>query len=118
MIIYLLPPLIMQQACSNGSCGTPQQMAGNCQPSSQAGCDSSDCCPKSHMEKMACMVKCAKMCLMKDKMKAHLEAKMGKKLDEAAALAVDVFLDGWDHKVGHAKKKHEAEEKLMKLMMG
>jgi len=58
---------------------------------------------------------CAKKELMKDKMKAHLDAKVGKKMDEAADLITNLYLEKMETMMDCGEKKSEAEEQLMKI---
>ena len=75
----------------------------------EENCCCRSCCSKE--EKILHLAKCAKHELLKEKMKKHFEAKMGKKLDKIAELAVDAVLAHMQHKKAekHACEKLEAD---------
>lgn len=68
---------------NNQSCDAPKASEGGC----------------TLAEDLLCLAKCAKHELIKDKMKAHLEAKMGKTLDKLALAAVEAMLACLDNKM-------------------
>ena len=61
-------------------------------------------------------VKCAKQCLLKDKIKAKLEAKMGKHLDEVADLAVEMLMGKMEMKKAKHAKQQQMMEKMQNVM--
>lgn len=70
--------------------------------SNKESCDSSakkpsDCC--TFAEDMVCLAKQAKKELLKEKMKAVYEEKLGEKMDKVAALAVDAALACMQHQM-------------------
>ena len=73
------------------------------------GCGSEGNCPAGDMLDA---VKCAKKTLLKEKIKARLEAQMGKKLDAAADLAVEMYMGKMEMK----KMKHEKMDEMMQKM--
>jgi hypothetical protein len=64
-------------------------------------------------EDILCLAKCAKHELLKEKMKKLLEAKIGKKLDKVAEVAVDAVLACMEHKMAAKHACHQYEENLM-----
>ena len=73
-------------------------------------CGQQECCC-SIEEEMLSLVKCAKHDLLKDKMKKLLEAKIGRKLDEVAAVTVNAIIAKMERKIAqkHACKQYEDE---------
>lgn len=59
-------------------------------------------------------VKGAKKCLLKDKIKQRLEAKMGKHLDEMADMAVEMLMG----KIEMKKQKQMKQQQMMEKMKG
>jgi len=53
---------------------------------------------------------------MEDKIKAKLEAKVGKKLDKMADLAVEMLLDEWEGMKGKLDGKKQMMEKMKGVM--
>ena len=96
--------------CTNNSCKTENP----------CGCNNQSCgCNKSQYKEQCTMAedvmdlaKWAKKELLKEKMKDILKAKMGKKLDKIAEVAVDAVIACMEHK--HASKQacHQYEESL------
>jgi hypothetical protein len=70
-------------------------------------------CSHSMAEEMMGFVKCAKHDLLKDKMKKLLEAKIGKRLDEVASVAVDAILAKMEHKIVQKNACEQYEDDLM-----
>jgi hypothetical protein len=64
-------------------------------------------------EKSLRLVKCAKHDLLKDKMKKLLEAKIGKRLDKVAEVAVDAILLKMDHKMAQKDMYEKLEDDLI-----
>lgn len=64
-------------------------------------------------EDLLCLAKSAKHDLLKEKMKALLEAKIGKKLDQVAAAAVDAVLAHLQHTVAQKQACKQYKENLM-----
>lgn len=69
---------------AEGSCNTPAS-------------PSEECCTLA--EDLLCLAKSAKHALLQEKMKKVLEAKIGKKLDKVAEVAVEALLTQWQHKM-------------------
>ena len=59
------------------------------------------------------LVKCAKHELLREKMKKLLEAKIGKKLDKVAEVAVNAVLACMQHKMAAKQACDQYEENLM-----
>lgn len=88
---------------------------GACQ--SENSCETQNTCgpAKGHREKeectfaedLLCLVKNAKHELLQEKMKHVLEAKIGKKLDKIAEVAVDAFLAEMQQRMA---QKHACEQ--------
>ena len=63
-------------------------------------------------EDLLCLAKSAKHDLLKEKMKKLLEAKIGKKLDKVAEVAVDAVLACMQHKMAAKEACNDYQEKL------
>ena len=114
---------MQHSTCTDGQCSMPSygsyKTACKSQTCHDVYCPTKDF-PKSPEEAFGHLMKLgmeAKKELMKDKMKAHLEAKEGTKMNQVAELAVDSLLGAWEqHMQGHMKK-HEVVEKFKEMMM-
>lgn len=77
---------------------------------------------KGYVSEMIALVKRAKRELLKEKMKANLEAKIGKKLDGVADLFVNAMIDEYKEKyekMREFKEKHdEYEQRLREIFEG
>jgi hypothetical protein len=95
--------------CNNGSCDSGK---GSCEskPSSSDGCNIA--------EDILCLAKSAKHELLKEKMKKGFEAKMGKKLDKIAEVAVDAVLACLEHKMAAKQGCEEYQAKLFAAFKG
>src|SRR5476649_1173918 len=80
-------------------------------------CGQEECCC-TLAEDILCLVKCAKHELLKDKMKKLLEAKIGKKLDKVAEVAVDAVLACMQHKMTEKQACDQYKENLMAAFKG
>ncbi len=67
---------------------------------------------KDYVSALIWLAYSAKKELLKEKMKANLEAKVGKKLDEVANIAVDAMIDKYKGMRECGKKRDEFEERL------
>ena len=75
------------------------------------------CCHDNYADDLVYLAKQAKKELIKEKMKAALEAKIGKKLDKVAALAVETALEWMKHKKEGKEacdKYHASLENILK----
>jgi len=81
----------------------------------QRGCGRGEEKPDKMAELMA-TVKEAKECLLKDKIKAKLEAKIGTHLDALADVAVEMLTAKWEIKKEMKEKKQVWKEKLEGMM--
>jgi hypothetical protein len=117
----------MHNTCSGPNC-SPQSYGPSQQCGSSCGCKSS-CGPKkpcpteqlahSPAEMASELIEaalCAKKMLMKEKLKAQFEKKMGQKMDEIADVVTSAILDMWKNKQGGIKLKHETVSKLESIM--
>lgn len=101
----------MKDSCtSNQSCSPASQSGGQC--SSQSCCDAD----QDMFDKLMKLTECAKKDLMKQKIMAKLDAKMGDKMDEVATLMTDILLEKWNIMQSACSKKEEAKKKLEDLM--
>lgn len=64
-------------------------------------------------EDLFCLAKSAKQELLKEKMKKNLEAKIGKKLDKIAEVAVDAVLACLQQKMAEKQACEQYKENLM-----
>jgi len=58
---------------------------------------------------------CAKQELMKEKLKASLDAKAGKKMDQVAELIIGAFMEKLKEKMENSEEKGDLEDKIMKI---
>lgn len=124
----------MDHSCSGGSCGAVSHMGGACGGGgsccSQSSCSGGSCCsgggcscgcgaeencPGGDLYDAA---KHAKKCLLKEKIKARLESKMGKKLDQMADMAVEILLAKWEMKKQKEEKMSSMTAKLGTILHG
>ena len=113
----------MHNQCSGGQCGLPSSCGcgdscgcgSSCGYESRCtcGCGMQGNCPGGDLMEL---VKGAKACLLKDKIKQRLEAKIGKHLDAKADMAVDMMLAMWEMKKEKHQKKQEWMEKMQAVM--
>jgi len=89
--------IYMKQCLSNNSCET------------ESTCHQGESCV---MEEIHHLAKCAKHELLKEKMKKHFEAKIGKKLDKVAEVVVDAVLARMQHKKADKQACEQFEEDL------
>jgi hypothetical protein len=64
-------------------------------------------------EDILCLAKSAKHDLLKEKMKKQLEAKIGKKLDKIAEVAVDAVLAHYQHAMAEKQACEQYKENLI-----
>ncbi len=74
----------------------------------------SDCC--TFAEDMVCLAKQAKKELIKEKMKAVFEEKIGEKMDKVAELAVDAALACMQHQLAGKEACDEYKENLLAVI--
>lgn len=107
-----------EHSCAGGQCAVGM-MHGWHHPMAHEACKCGGMCghgepmEKDEFHELLEKVKCAKESLLKDKIKQRLEAKIGKKLDHIADLAVEALLGKWEIK----SKKHELKERVAEKMM-
>ena len=94
--------------CNEGYCSTDK---GSCD-SGKGSCDSGTSEECTWAEDLLCLAKCAKHELLKEKMKKELEAKMGKKLDAVAKVAVEAVIKCMEHKMEAMEACNDYKEKL------
>ena|SRR5271168_3126771 len=82
---------------TENSCSTGAQTEGEC----------------TIAEDLLCLAKSAKHDLLKERMKKILEAKIGKKLDKVAEVAVEAALACMQHKMAEKQACEDYHEKLM-----
>ncbi|MBK6895702.1 MAG: hypothetical protein IPH06_03835 [Alphaproteobacteria bacterium] len=92
--------------CNDNSCSTEICDSG------KGSCDSGKSEECTWAEDLLCLAKCAKHELLKEKMKKELEAKMGKKLDAVAKVAVEAMLKCIEHKMEAMEACHDYKDKL------
>ena len=91
---------------------------GSCETENKCGTggrQQEECCTLA--EDILCLAKCAKHELLKQKMMKVLEAKMGKKLDKVAEVAVEALLAGFEHKMAGKHVCDSYKDKLMQALM-
>ena len=93
--------------CTDNSCETEN----SCHTGPQSG----EC---TIAEDLLCLAKSAKHDLLKDKMKKIFEAKIGKKLDKVAEVAVDAVLACMQQKIAAKEACESYSEKLMEALKG
>lgn len=108
-----------QSCCSSHGCGSESGHSCHggscqCQCHHHEECHHHDTCD-SHEAQILCLVKWSKYKLLKEKIMKQLEAKMGKKLDEVAVVAVDAFLAEWEQKENAKKTCNTFQEKLCNI---
>lgn len=69
-------------------------------------------------EDLLCLAKSAKHDLLKEKMKKIFEAKIGKKLDQVAEVAVDAVLAHWQQTAAQKQACEQYKEKLTAAFKG
>lgn len=80
------------------------------------GPEKEDCC--TFAEDVLCLAECAKHELLKEKMKKVFEARIGKKLDKVAELAVNAFLDCMEHEMAGKHACEQYKENLFAALKG
>lgn len=95
--------------CHEDSCDTE----GSCDTGNKK---QDDCCKLA--EDILCLAKCAKHELLKEKMKKVLEAKIGKKLDKVADVAVDALLACWQHEMEAKQGCENYKQNLFAALKG
>ncbi len=90
-----------EESCetSKGSCDTPNK-------------SSSDCCTVA--QDFLCLAKQAKKELMKEKMKAAFEKKLGKKMEALADVATDAVIACFEHEMAGRDACNNYKENLLK----
>jgi hypothetical protein len=110
----------LQNQCEGGHCSmgdsheTHDHSCGSDMEHSSCGCHGNHggCEDTNPMEELKEAVHAAKKCLLKDKIKAKLEVRIGKKLDKMADLAVELLMGKWEMKSKMMEKKMGMMEKL------
>ncbi len=72
--------------------------------------ENEECCTLA--EGLLCLAKSAKHALLQEKMQKILEAKIGKKLDKVAEVAVEALLTQWEHKMAAKESCDAYHDKL------
>src|SRR5688572_14002627 len=109
------PSFIHQQrrntmSCHDNSCDTGK---GSCDTENKK---SDDCCTLA--EDVYCLAECAKHELLKEKMKKLFEARIGKKLDKVAEIAVDALIGCLDHELAGKQACNKYKEDLFAALKG
>jgi hypothetical protein len=100
-------------AASGCQCQMSQCGSSCCSESCSCGCGASYNCPAGDLLDA---VHAAKKCLLKDKIKERLEAKMGAHLDGMADLAVEMLMGKMEMKKQKKMKQQEMMEKMKSVM--
>jgi hypothetical protein len=77
---------------------------------------SDDCCTLA--EDILCLAECAKHELLKEKMKKLFDAKIGKKLDKVAEVAVEAVLACIEQKLAEKETCNSYKENLLAALKG
>lgn len=99
----------MSECEENSCCATDN----SCNTPASSG---EECCTLA--EDLLCLAKSAKHELLQEKMKKILEAKIGKKLDKVAEVAVEALLTQWQHKVAAKEACDAYHDGLSAAMKG
>ncbi|KHE91121.1 MAG: hypothetical protein K8F52_09380 [Candidatus Scalindua rubra] len=78
-------------------------------------CDKGGC---DNIDKMMDLTRCAKKELLKEKIKANLEKKMGTKLDKIADLLVDAMLNEYKASMGCKTQRATLENNIREVFSG
>jgi len=95
--------------CKEGQCGIADPKGKD--PSAK----SCSCMAGAREENFLCLAKQAHYELLKEKMKAAFQAKIGAKMDKVASLAVETLLLSLQHKMEEDQKREAYEAKLMEI---
>ncbi len=110
------------QECKSGRCdiGASSESTSSCGCSgkSSCGCPACICGSKGKAEEFLCLAKSAHHELLKQKMKAVFEAKIGKKMDKVAELVVNSALVYMQDKMAEEQTREQFEQKLMNIFKG
>ncbi|MCR4289140.1 MAG: hypothetical protein NUV86_02620 [Candidatus Scalindua sp.] len=108
-----------QDATNAKSRECPLDKGGEC--SSDKDCSKKPKCDKGgchNIDKMMDLTRCAKKELLKEKIKANLEKKMGTKLDKIADLLVDAMLNEYRASMGCKTQKAALENNIREVFSG
>ncbi len=98
--------------CKTGSCCSDVEcdITGEIPPVNYTNAERAD--------SFLCLARQAHHELLKEKMKAAFQAKIGAKMDKVAALVVETALVAMQHKMEEDQKRETYEEKLMDIYKG
>ncbi|VVB57343.1 Uncharacterised protein [uncultured archaeon] len=101
-------------ACQSSPCRCPSMGACAKPPCPQSACPSQSCSRSGceFTDELMDLADEAWACLMKEKMKAHMEKLKGKKMDAMAAAAVEATMAYWE-----GKKKLKADKMKFKASL-
>lgn len=108
-----------QDAPTAKSKDCPLGKSGKC--SSDTGCKKKSKCNKGRghdLSDMMNLTKCAKKELLKEKIKANLEKKIGSKLDKIADLLVDAMLEEYKSSMEGKAQKSALEKNIREVFSG
>ncbi len=97
----------------------PLDKGGKC--SDDKGCSKKSKCDKGgghKIDKMMDLTRCAKKELLKEKIKANLEKKIGPKLDKIADLLVDAMLDEYRSAIQGKARKSTLQNDIREVFSG
>ena len=97
----------------------PLDKGGKC--SDDKGCSKKSKCDKGgghNISKMMDLTRCAKKELLKEKIKANLEKKMGSKLDKTADLLVDAMLEEYKSSMEGKAHRSALEKNIREVFSG
>ena len=98
----------MGESCEEGKCCS----GGASECSSGCECCHEKFCEQDKMAIMMCLVKEAKMELIKEKVKKKLESAIGKKLDQIADLLVEAMMEHYKTEDEHSAKEQRLRERF------
>ena len=100
----------MGECKTDNSCETENSCGHGKSQQQEEGC--------TMAEDLLCLAKSAQHDLLKEKMKKLLEAKIGKKLDQVAEIAVDAVLAHMQHTVAQKQAGEQYKGNLMAVFKG
>ena len=97
----------MGETCEEGKC-----CSGGADECCSSGCCQEERCEQDKITMMMCLVKEAKMELIKEKSKKRLESAIGKKLDQVADLLVEAMIEHYKTEDENSAKEQKLRERF------